>query len=149
MLRPKFQKFIDETYIEDDYVKIEMHKRIKNVKSLSETYGLLEELRDRFGTYDVQLEIYIYEKLFEYLTEEMNVEKIIENKTNVTLVLSIEGSKEVAGDRLFQSGLEISRYIRFSYKRDRIHIILDTLKLDRHWLFTMVDFLQQVVTLRK
>ncbi|MBN2540369.1 MAG: transcription-repair coupling factor [Bacilli bacterium] len=148
-VKAQVSKFIDESYIEDDYVKIEMHKRIKNVTSLEETYGLLDELRDRFGTYDIQLEIYIYEKLFEYLTEAMNVEKIIENKTNITLVLSIEGSKDVAGDRLFQSGLEISRYIRFAYKRDRIHIILDTLKLDRHWLFTMVDFLQQVVSLRK
>jgi len=148
-VKAQVSKFIDETYIEDDYVKIEMHKRIKKVKSLEETYGLLDELRDRFGTYDVQLEIYIYEKLFEYLTEELKVEKIVENKTNVTLILSIEGSKDVAGDRLFQSGLEISRYIRFAYKHERIHIILDTIKLDRHWLYTMVDFLQQVVSLRK
>ncbi len=142
-------KFIDERYIEDDYVKIEMHKRIKDIQSIGEAYALLEELRDRFGTYDVQLEIYIYEKLFEYLTREIQVEKIIENKTNISLILTIEGTLAVAGDKIFKSGVEISRYIRFAYKKDRIHIILDTIKLDRHWLYTMVEFLQSVVDNRK
>jgi transcription-repair coupling factor (superfamily II helicase) len=76
------------------------------------------------------------------------VEKIIENKTNVTLILSMEGSRRIAGDALFQSGLEISRYIRFAYKKEKINIILDTLKLEKHWLYTMVDFLQNVVSLK-
>ncbi|MBN2876734.1 MAG: transcription-repair coupling factor [Bacilli bacterium] len=142
-------RFIDDKYIEDDYVKIEMHKRIKTVKSIEETYVLLEELRDRFGNYDAQLEIYIYEKLFEYLTQEIQVEKILENKTNITLILSIEGTASLAGDDLFKTGMEMSKYIRFAYKKERIHIILDTIKLDRHWLYTMVDFLQQIVKLRK
>ncbi len=141
-------KFIDKKYIEDDYVKIDMHKRIKEIKTVEETYELLDELKDRFGEYDIQLEIYIYEKLFEYLTKELLVEKIIENKTNVTLILSIEGSKNIAGDDLFKSGLEISSLIRFAYKKDRIHIILDTLKLEKHWIYTMVEFLQSVVSLK-
>jgi len=138
-------KFIDEKYIEDDYVKIEMHKRINEVKSIDETYALLDELRDRFGTYDIQLEIYIYEKLFEYLSKEIGVEKIVESKTNITLILSIEATKDIAGDKMFRSGIEISSYIRFAYKKDRINIILDTIKLDKHWLFTMVDFLHKIV----
>ena len=141
-------KFIDKKYIEDDYVKIDMHKRIKEIKTVEETYELLDELKDRFGEYDIQLEIYIYEKLFEYLTKELLVEKIIENKTNVTLILSIEGSKNIAGDDLFKFGLEISSLIRFAYKKDRIHIILDTLKLEKHWIYTMVEFLQSVVSLK-
>lgn len=142
-------KFIDQKYIEDDYVKMEMHKRIKEVKTLEETYELLYELNDRFGQYDAQLEIYIYEKLFEYLTQQLQVEKIIENKTNITLVLSIDGTKAMAGDKMFKSGLEMSKYIRFAYKRERIHIILDTIHLDKHWLYTMVDFLQKLVDLNE
>ena len=75
----------------------------------------------------------------------MKVEKIRESKTNITLILSIAGTKMMAGDKLFEKGIEISKYIRFAYKNDRIHIILDTIKLERHWLFTMVDFLQKVL----
>ena len=138
-------RFIDDKYIEDDYVKIEMHKRIKEIENIDEANDLLSELIDRFGKFDPQLEIYAYEKLFEYFTKQLNVEKIQENKTSVTLIISMEGSKELAGDQIFQKGMEISKYIRFAYKRDRIHIILDTIKLDKHWLFTMVDFLQRIL----
>jgi len=138
-------KFIDKKYIDDDYVKIEIHKRIKNIKSITEVDEILEELQDRFGKYNAQLEIYIHEKLFEYLTQQLMVEKILENKTNITLILSTEGSENLAGDQLFKSGMEISQYIRFAYKREKIHIILDTIKLDKHWLFTMVDFLNKIV----
>lgn len=144
-VKAHISRFIDKKYIEDDYAKIEMHKRIKKLQSTEEAKELLDELIDRFGKFDPQLEIYIYEKVFEYLTKRLNVEKITENKTNVTLMLSIEGSKLIAGDTLFKKGIEISKYIRFAYRKDRIHIILDTVKLDKHWLFTMVDFLQRIV----
>ncbi|MCK5732381.1 MAG: transcription-repair coupling factor, partial [Tenericutes bacterium] len=142
-------RFIDEKYIEDDFVKIEIHKKIGNTKTIKEAYDILNELNDRFGKYDKQLEIYIYEKLFEFLTKQIGVEKIQENKTNVTLILTEAASKEVAGDNLFMSGIEISKYIRFAFKKDKIQIILDTIKLDKHWLFTMVDFLQKATSLKK
>lgn len=138
-------RFIDKKYIEDDFVKIEMHKKIKNVHSLAQANDLMMELIDRFGDYDPRLEIYVYEKLFEYYTKQLNVEKISENKTNVTLIVSEKGSRQLAGDKLFQTGLDISPLIRFSYKRDRIHIILDTVRLEKHWLYTMVDFLEKIV----
>jgi transcription-repair coupling factor (superfamily II helicase) len=142
-------RFIDNKYIEDDYVKIEIHKKIKDIESVDEAMDLLNELTDRFGKYDRELEIYIYEKLFEFLTAQLKVEKIKESKTNITLILSLEGTKEMSGDNLFKTGLEISKYIRFAFKQDRIHIILDTIKLDRHWLYTMVDFLQSVLSIKK
>lgn len=144
-VKANVSRFIDKKYIEDDYVKIEMHKRIKEIQNIDEANDLLAELIDRFGKFDPQLEIYAHEKLFEYFTKQIQVEKIQENKTSVTLVISIEGSKKLAGDKIFQQGMEISKYIRFAYRRDRIHIILDTIKLERHWLFTMVDFLQKIL----
>ncbi|XFA98413.1 transcription-repair coupling factor [Candidatus Izemoplasma sp. B36] len=146
-VKAKVSRFIDNKYIEDDFVKIEMHKKINKATTIEQAYEILNELKDRFGKYDQQLEIYIYEKLFEFLTKEIGTEKIIENKTNITLVLTEESSKQIAGDNLFKSGIDISNHIRFAFRRNRIHIILDTLKLDRHWLYTMVDFLQKVVSL--
>ncbi len=144
-VKARVSRFIDKKYIDNDYVKIEMHKRIKEIQNVDEANDLLTELIDRFGKFDPQLEIYAYEKLFEYFTKQLQVEKIQENKTSVTLVISMEGSKQLAGDQIFQKGMEISKYIRFAYSRDRIHIILDTIKLERHWLFTMVDFLQKIL----
>lgn len=147
-VKAKVSRFIDKQYVENDYVKIEMHKRINEIETIDEANDLLGEFIDRFGKYDPKLEIYAYERLFEFLTKKLLVEKIKESKTNVTLILSQKGSQKVAGDDLFQKGIEISKYIRFAYKNDRIHIILDTIKLEKHWLYTMVDFLQKVISIQ-
>ncbi|QWC00032.1 transcription-repair coupling factor [Mycoplasmatota bacterium] len=143
-VKAKVSKFIDKNYIEDDYIKIEMHKKIKNVKSVKDISLLLDEIEDRFGHYSIELEIYIYEQLFEYLTKILDIEKIKDNKTNKTLIVSKKATTKMAGDKIFQKGIDVSKDIRFNYKNEQIHIILDTINLEKHWLFTMVDFLDKI-----
>jgi transcription-repair coupling factor (superfamily II helicase) len=145
-VKTKVSKFIDKDYIEDDYIKIEMHKKIKKVKSLSDVHKLFDEITDRFGHYSIELEIYVYEQLFEYLTKVLDIEKIKDSKTKRTLIVSKEGTKKMAGDHIFKSGIDVSKDIRFAYKNDQIHIILDTLNLEKHWLFTMVEFLDKITS---
>jgi len=143
-VKAKVSKFIDKNYIEDDYIKIEMHKKIKQVKSIQDIEDLLLEIQDRFGNYTIDLEIYMYEQLFEYLTQQLSIEKIKETKSKRTLIVSKEGTKKMAGDKIFKQGIDVSNHIRFQYKNEQIHIILDTVDLDNHWLFTMVEFLDKI-----
>jgi transcription-repair coupling factor (superfamily II helicase) len=148
-VKAKVSKYIEENYIEDDFVKIEMHKKIQNIQKIQDIYDLLDEFRDRFGKVNPELEIYMYEKLFEVNTVLLEVEKITETKTNISLTISEEGSKKMAGDELFSSGMKVSDYLRFSYKDNKIHIILDTVGLEKHWLFTMVEFLESILSKKK
>jgi len=138
-------KYIEKAYIGDDFVKIEMHDKINAVRSIADIKSLGEEFVDRFGRYTEQLEIYMYERLFEKQSTAIDVEKMTETKTSVTLIVTPEGTAKLAGDRLFASGMEVSRFLRFSFKSDRIHIILDTIQLDKHWLYTMCGFLEKIV----
>ena len=147
-VKAKVSKFIDKDYIEDDYIKIEMHKKIKAVRSLVDVEDLLKEIDDRFGHYSIDLEIYIYEQLFEYLTKSLGIEKIKETKSKRTLIVSKESTKKMAGDQLFKHGIDVSEHIRFAYKNDQIQIILDTVHLTKHWLFTMVEFLEKINQLK-
>jgi transcription-repair coupling factor (superfamily II helicase) len=137
-------RFIDEEYIENDFVKIEMHKKINRINRTADIQDLIAEFQDRFGRFEPELEIYMYERLFEKLTEKIHAEKIQERKTNITLILSEKSTKQIAGDKLFAAGIKISKFIRFALKNNRIHIILDTVGLDRHWLYTMVGFLESI-----
>ena len=143
-IKATVSRYIDKNYISDDFVKIEMHKKISAVESISEIQDLLDEFKDRFGKYDLELEIYIYERLFEKLAARIGADKMLEKKNNITLILSEEASNKIAGDKLFRSGMRVSRFIRFAYKNNRLQIILDTVRLDRHWLYTMVGFLEQL-----
>jgi transcription-repair coupling factor (superfamily II helicase) len=148
-VKAKVSKYIEENYIEDDFVKIEMHKKIQNIQKIQDIYDLLDEFSDRFGKVNPELEIYMYEKLFEVNTVLLEVEKITETKTNISLTISEEGSKKMAGDDLFSSGMKVSDFLRFTYKDNKIHIILDTVGLEKHWLFTMVEFLESILSKKK
>lgn len=139
-VKARVSKYIDEVYIEDDFIKIEMHKKIQQIQTMDDVKDLLEELTDRFGNVDEELHIYMVERLFEAQTKALDIEKIHESKTNITFIVSKEGSKKMAGDYLFASGLKISPYIRFSYKQEKIHIVIDTIELKKHWLYTATDF---------
>ncbi len=144
IVKATVSRYIDEKYIEDDFVKIEMHNKINAIEKITDIEDLLHEFKDRFGEYEQELEIYMYERLFEKLSAKIKSERLIESKTNVTLSLSESASKTIAGDKLFSSGIEISKFIRFAYRNRHIQIILDTVGLERHWLYTMVEFLEKI-----
>jgi len=148
-IKATVSRYIDEEYINDDFVKIEMYKKINSIKNKKDIADLLAEFKDRFGEYIPELEIYLYEKLFEKLSKMIDGEKLIESKTNVTLVISEDGTKKMSGEALFTTGLEISNYIRFAYRHNKISIIVDTVGLEKHWLYTMVDFLEKIVSENK
>jgi transcription-repair coupling factor (superfamily II helicase) len=143
-IKANVSKFIEKDYISDDFIKIEMHKKINSVKSLSDVKLLLTEITDRFGDYNVELEIYIYEKLFEHYSKLLEIEKIKETKTKVALTLSENMTSSFAAANIFKSSLDVSKDFRFAIEKNQFQIILDTINLQKHWLYTMVDFLEKI-----
>jgi len=145
-VKAQVSKYIDEAYIEDDFVKIEMHKKIQEIQNKKDIDELAKELRDRFGQVEDTIILYMTERLFEVQTKKLDIEKIIESKTNITLIASEASTKKLAGDTIFKAGFAVSPYLRFAYKKERIHFILDTIELQKHWLYTMVDFLDLLLS---
>jgi transcription-repair coupling factor (superfamily II helicase) len=145
-IKANVSKFIEKDYIEDDYIKIEMHK-INSVKTIKDVKEVLSEIKDRFGDYNIELEIYIYEKLFEYLAKELDVERIKENKARITLTLSENQTNSMAAANIFKSSLDVSKDFRFAIEKNQFQIILETGNLKQHWLYSMVDFLEKILNI--
>ncbi len=141
-IKLRVNKYIDSNYIDNDYIKIEMHRKIANITTRKDIELLLEEFKDRFGVPSKDITIYMYEKLFEHLALEKGVEKVRESKTNIIFILSKEKSQSVNGEYLFTKANDISKFIRFTYRLDRINIIIDTIKLDKHYLYFIVELLE-------
>ncbi len=141
-IRLSVNKYIDSNYIDNDYIKIEMHRKIANIKSKTDIQNLIEEFKDRFGLPSQEIIIYMYEKLFEHLALVKGIEKVRETKNNITFIISKEKSQEINGEYLFMKANDISKFIRFTYRLERINIIIDTIKLDRHYLYFIVDLLE-------
>ena len=139
-------RHIDKTYIDNEDVRIEIHKKIDKIKSLDELYELERELKDRFGTYGKEIEYYMYEKLFKSLCKELDVERIEDNWKNVVLHISKEKSKTIDGTKIFLAVQDYKDKIKLKYLGGSIQIIFDKLGYKDQSYFEMLDnYLSKIV----
>lgn len=143
-IKVQVNKYIDNNYVANDFIKIEIHRKIANIKSREDINSLIDELKDRFGVPSNEVILYMYEKLFEYLAIEKGIEKIRETKNNVSFILSKEHSTNINGQYLFMKANDISKFIRFTYRLEKLNIIIDTIKLDKHYLYYIVELLENM-----
>ena len=118
-------RYIDKTYIDNEDVRIEIHKKIDKIYSLKDLSNLEEELVDRFGNYSQDLELYMHEKLFNSLIKKLDVIKVEDNFKEISLFISDEKTKTMDGTKLFLSSHDISDRIKLRYTNNMIQIIFN------------------------
>ncbi len=136
---------IDDNYIKDDDLKIEIHKKINEVNSMEKLNEVKAELENRFGKISYELEVYMYEEWFEKLANKLEIRKVKQTKTMIDLELSEDISKRVQGEELFMLSYEISRNFKLSFKDNKIHIILELVNLDKHFLLYIIELLSKLI----
>ena len=83
----------------------------------------------------------MYEEWFEKIAKSLNIENVIDTEKNVTLILPVEISNMIQGDKLFVESYNINHNFRLEYKNRQIHIILDKFKLKKHYLMYLIALL--------
>ena len=132
---------IEDNYIPDNDIKIEIHKKINQIDSYNKLNEVKDELIDRFGKLDESILAYMYEELFEKKANELKINKIIQTKNFIEVYIPKEITDVIDGSRLFVEISKVSRMFRFSMRNKQLIIILDTVKLDKHFIFYLNDLL--------
>ncbi|MFI3307014.1 MAG: transcription-repair coupling factor [Mycoplasmatota bacterium] len=135
------------TSISDDYVmeselKIEIHKLINQINDKESLEFIKEQIEDRFGKISDDMIIYMHQEWFEKLSKDIKIEKVSQNKNSVEITLSIELTKKIDGEKLFMDVMDLSRMFRFSMKFNRLIITLDTIKLDKHFIYYLINLVK-------
>ncbi len=132
---------IDDKYAKEEDLKIEIHQKINKIASIESLNKTKEELEDRFGVLDENVIIYMYEELFEKEIRALKVKSVNQTKNFVAITLSKELTKNINGELLFLDVISLTRKFRFSMKNDELTITLDTVGLDRHFIYYLIDML--------
>ena len=77
----------------------------------------------------------------------LNVETCImsnQTKNSISLVFNEEMSSKIDGEQLFIDACNISRMFRFQFKNKNLIIVLDTIKLEKHYLFYLLSLLNKI-----
>ena len=133
---------IDDKYAKEEDLKIEIHKKINSIDSIDKLNDIKNELEDRFGNLDDNIIIYMYEELFEKQVKELDIKKVNQTKNFISITFNKELSNKIDGENLFMDVLSLSRKFRFSMKEDELTITLDTVGLDKHFIYYLIDLVE-------
>ena len=132
---------IDDNYVKDNELKIEIHKLINTIDSYEKLKEIKEEIEDRFGKIDHEMEIYMYEEWFDRIAKEKGVMKVNQTKTTIELIFTPQVSEKINGEKLFMESYDISPYFKFNHHNKCLGIVLETVKLPKHYIFYLIELL--------
>ena len=133
---------IDDSYVMEEDLKIEIHKKINQIDSRETLEKIKTELEDRFGTLNDEIIIYMYEELFEHMASDLKIYKVNQTKNFISITLPVNLSNSIDGDKLFMEVCSLTRKFRFSMKNKELIITLDTINLDKHYIYYLIDLLE-------
>ena len=135
---------IDDKYVSDEDVKIEIHQLINTIDSYDKLNDIKVTLEDRFGKISENLEIYMYEEWFEKIAKKLNIKTVRQTDRLVEIELSEELTSKIKGDKLMYNAYSISNNFNLAYKHKRIIITLYYKNLEEHFIKYLVKLLNTI-----
>ncbi len=132
---------ISDNYVSESELKIQIHKAINSINDLDDIEKVSEQLEDRFGTLPDTLKIYMYETWFEKKASNLGIKDIKQNKNSIEIIIPKDLTNKINGEKLFMDLYSYSNMFRLSMRLQRLVIILDTVKLDKHFIYYLIDML--------
>ena len=135
---------IDDSYVSEDELKIEIHRKINEIDSKEKLNEVRCELEDRFGKINEDIIIYMYEEWFEKLAYKVKVSKVNQTKNSIEMVFPFEIVSKMDTEELFMDAFHVTNMFRFISRGNNLVIVLDIIKLDKHPVYYLVELLDKI-----
>ncbi|QVK17965.1 transcription-repair coupling factor [Mycoplasmatota bacterium] len=126
--------YIPYDYIDNESIKIEMYKKIKQINSEQDLIDLENELIDRFSDYPQPVQNLLNLAFIKSCCQDLGIIKILDTKSNIEYRFSEKASSNVNGEKLFLAANEVSSNINFKYLNGQIVMIIDKPRLKDNYL---------------
>ena len=137
---------IDDSYVSDDDLKIEIHRKINEIDSKEKFEEIKAELEDRFGRLNEDIVVYMYEEWFEKLARSLKIKNVHQTKNSIELVFTDDVVSKLDMDEVFMDAFYITNMFRFISKGNNLIIVLDIIKLEKHPIYYLVALLDKIYT---
>ena len=137
-------RHVDEKYVEDDAIRIEIHQSISKIKSREQINMLIKEYTDRYGKLSKQILLYMEEKYLEYLLKKLDVESYKETTDEIKIVFDEDISSRMNATKLFDLSIDMKLKYKFDYRNKRIIIKIDPHETTKSYIYGLVNYLEAV-----
>ena len=133
---------INNNYILDEDLKIEIHKKINTIDSYDKLLEVKKELEDRFGPINEEISVYMHEEWLSKLVSKFKVLRINQMKNMIEIIIDKDYKNNLNGEYLFTHVLKLSSKFRFKTRGNYLVITLDIRNLDKHFVYYLLDLLE-------
>ena len=130
---------IDDKYVGHQELKIEIHKKINEIDSYETLTKTRQELEDRFGKLSESLIIYMHEEWLEKMAVKLDLTFIKQYKNSIEITIRKDKLNNIKVQDLFYDVTNLSRCFKFSMRMKDLVIILDITKLEKHFIYYLID----------
>ena len=135
---------ISDDYVSEDELKIDIHRKINKIESRESFENIKSELEDRFGKLNEDLLVYMYEEWFEKLAYKLKIEKVRQSKNSIEMIFPNKVVEKMNIEDVFMDAFYVSNMFRFVSKNDKLIIVLDIIKLEKHPVYYLVELLDKI-----
>lgn len=135
---------IDDSYVSEDDLKIEIHRKINEIDSYDRFVAIKEELEDRFGRLNEDIIVYMYEEWFEKLAAKLKISRVRQTKNFIEVYFPADVVQKLNTEDIFMDAFNITNMFRFISRQNDLVIVLDIIKLERHPIYYLVELLEKI-----
>lgn len=127
--------YIPSSYIEDERQKIEIYKRIRELKSQEEWLELQSDLIDRFAEFPDEVEQLLAVGQIKMEGERALIEKVKQDSETISITLSEEGTKRTPAEEIFKALSDVPFRANMAVNKNQLTVKLDIRKAEPfQWL---------------
>ncbi len=133
---------ITDDFVNDEMIKIEIHKRINEVVDRKTLKEIKSEIIDRFGILNETIDVYLHQRLFENWAQKNKITQINQTEKQIDIIIPRELSEKVIGNKLLHNLSKIDPSIKIKYHNKRIIISLILSKIKKHYIYYLLDVIE-------
>lgn len=135
---------IDDSYVNDEEVKILIHKKINMIDSYEKLESVKYELEDRFGKITDDMYIYMHQEWLDKLAKKLGISDVKQVRDIIEIYLPYDLTNNLNVQELFIRCNNFGRMFRFNLKNKRLLISLSSKGLDKHFIFYMIELFKLI-----
>ena len=142
--------YIPATYIEDERQKIDMYKRIQQLKNEDDFYEIQDDFQDRFGDLPEEVTYLAQVGLIRHYAELAEAEQLKRQGDIVHITFDKEGTKRLQGVAIFEALSSIPLRAQVNMKKDQLVVSIQIHKVAiPAWMDHLKAFLEASVAEQK
>ncbi len=135
---------ISKDYVEDESLRIEIHKLINEIDSKESYIRVKDEIEDRFGKINNEIQNYMYEEWFQKEAEQLGINNIRYLYNDVEIQFPENISSKVDGEKLFLKLYSINPKFKIKYFNKMIVISLNIINRNNDYVKDLLDLLELI-----